>query len=113
MKIIGTIETQRENWRKASTKYYAKNRSKILSRLTTPEIKAQRNKNARRYRLKYPDRVRQAEKKWRQNNRAKYLQNIRSQHLRLEYGITSEEYERLLDSQNGLCALCKKPPGKR
>lgn len=29
------------------------------------------------------------------------------------YGITREEYERILASQDGVCAICHQPPGAR
>ena len=29
------------------------------------------------------------------------------------YGITREQYDALIVQQNGLCALCNNPPGKR
>ena len=29
------------------------------------------------------------------------------------YGITPEEYERMLFIQDGVCAICERPPGKR
>lgn len=55
-------------------------------------------------------------------NRAKYWQTfktghtseewtakIRSRNLRLTYGITQEDYDRMHAEQNGCCAICRKP----
>lgn len=39
-------------------------------------------------------------------------QRDRSRALRLNYGIDSEEYERMLEKQHGLCAICKSPEPK-
>jgi len=35
----------------------------------------------------------------------------RDAHLRRQYGITLEHYERLFAQQNGVCAICGDPPG--
>ena len=32
--------------------------------------------------------------------------------LRRIYGITAEQYDRILAFQGGTCAICKRPPGK-
>lgn len=37
----------------------------------------------------------------------------RSEYLRRKYGITNGEYERILDSQGGVCAICKRTGRKR
>ena len=37
----------------------------------------------------------------------------RSKYLRRTYGLTLEDYEVMLECQNGGCALCGKKPGKR
>lgn len=34
---------------------------------------------------------------------------VRDSTLKLKYGITIEEYEKIFDSQNGVCDICKKP----
>lgn len=51
-----------------------------------------------------------------EDERAEYIRRgteIRKEkghHLRLKYGITIEQYDEMLDAQNGSCAICKKPP---
>lgn len=50
-----------------------------------------------------------AMRKWRQRNQ-------HSQHgyyLKRTYGITPDQYDALLDAQNGVCFICHKYPGKK
>ena len=68
-------------------------------RVENPEKKAATN---RRYAERHPERVRKsarksARKNLRRNRNGKYLR---------QYGITLEEYETKLKSQNGVCAIC-------
>ena len=62
-------------------------------------------------------------KKWQRDNRERHLANLRARHarpevkrherdmhLRRSYGMTIEEYEEILASQGGVCAICEKPP---
>jgi Recombination endonuclease VII len=37
----------------------------------------------------------------------------RKSHLKTAYQLSPEEYEKLLDSQDGVCAICKRPPKSR
>jgi hypothetical protein len=53
-----------------------------------------------------PDRV----KAWRLKNRAQRLEKMREIHLRNKFGLTPCEYDRILESQGGVCALCECPP---
>jgi len=61
-----------------------------------PEVAAKNRKRVRDWQKKNPDRVRE---NW----------------FKLAYGITVGDYDLLLIRQNGVCAICRKPPapGKR
>ena len=43
----------------------------------------------------------------------KGLESVRRQSYKRLYGISIEDYERLLEAQNGLCKICGKEPGHK
>lgn len=45
----------------------------------------------------------------RKARQALYYQENRETHRLRTYGITPEEYQRMLEEQNGLCAICHQP----
>jgi hypothetical protein len=54
----------------------------------------------------------ESQARWRQENRrhiARYSKRYRCK----QRGITTEEYDRLVEQQNGLCAICGRPLGER
>ncbi len=53
-----------------------------------------------------PDRV----KAWREKNRDRRLEQLREIHLRNKFGLTVDEYNRILEAQGGVCAICESPP---
>ena len=55
-----------------------------------------------------PDKVRAADERARQSGR-KQLSNRRS-HLKRKFGLTLEDYERMLEAQGGGCFICGTPP---
>lgn len=61
-----------------------------------PRYKRRRAAHSARYRLTHPPDPK----------------TMRSHRLRLSYGITPEQYDAILASQDGLCALCLRPPKK-
>lgn len=62
---------------------------------------SERNK---RYRLLHKDRLNANQRAWRK----RHPDQVRRLNLKHSFGITIDEYERLLVSQNGLCAICRK-----
>lgn len=48
-------------------------------------------------------------KRWKENNQERYALLGKAKHLRRKFGITLIEYQNLLDSQRGVCFLCKNP----
>lgn len=75
----------------------------------------------RRYRANNRERVLRIARECYYRNREKRLAHMKQAYQqnkethqaykrKLAYGVTQEQYERLLDSQGGVCALCLKPP---
>jgi hypothetical protein len=49
-------------------------------------------------------------KQWCENNPSKRKKIARISLWKLRYGLTEEAYNKILNLQGGLCAICKKPP---
>jgi hypothetical protein len=59
------------------------------------------------WREKYPEKVKETEKKYREKYPEKIKIKQRVSALKRNYGITLEEYNTILISQNGKCAICQ------
>lgn len=57
-----------------------------------------------------PEQLREKTRKWRENNKDILPYSYRRWSLKTYYGLTEEEYNEKLSSQNGVCALCSSPP---
>ena len=49
-------------------------------------------------------------REWAKDNPIREAKRLRESHLRRNYGITQQEYEQLVDNQEGLCAICNELP---
>jgi hypothetical protein len=73
-----------------------------------------RNEKQRQYWANLPIEVRrsrqmksEAQKRYRENNLEKTKLIARKGHIKRKFGITLEEYDLMLNSQNGVCAICQ------
>jgi hypothetical protein len=51
--------------------------------------------------------------KWKRDHRGRCAIGDRKRNYRQSYGITVEQYDVLSSQQNGVCAICGRPPVKR
>lgn len=67
-----------------------------------------------RYRIRYPDRVAASQKKFAEENKQYMSDRQRKYQLRHKYGITEDDYERMMLEQDGKCAICNRtePTGR-
>lgn len=79
---------------------------------------------SRKWQRKNNDWFREYNREWQKNNadhirarraahRAKNKEKIAGYRLKANYGITVVEYLAMLETQRGLCAVCKSPPNDR
>jgi len=64
----------------------------------------------RRGRSRDPEVVREYTRRYAAKKTPAYMAKRRRDHLRRHYGITSEEFDRVLEEQGGLCASCWEAP---
>lgn len=80
------------------------------------QTKEEIRESKREWRKKNPDKIKKQKKKWRDNNkdkvknmrRRRYLLADRNSQLVLRYGVTLEDYSKMLEKQNFCCAICGK-----
>lgn len=87
-------------------KYYKENREKMREhrrKYSKKHPEKMREQN-RKYSKKHPEKVRESGRKYRKENREK----VREYGL-MRYNLTTEEYSKLFQLQNGVCAICGLP----
>jgi Recombination endonuclease VII len=103
---LGQTRSPEEN-REYMQKYYGANKDKWRARRNDPEVKERRSK-LRKERYANDAEFRERCKKAARNiDPAKR----RAQRLRRQYGISAAEFDELIQSQGGGCAICRSPVG--
>ena len=74
----------------------------------SPQRTEQARARTRRWMADNPERY--AENKRRFKESGGYARALRKAHLKAKYGITPEDYDRMLEQQGGGCCLCGAPP---
>jgi hypothetical protein len=69
-----------------------------------------RREYEKRRRVEKLDEIRAYNAKWHRENRANNPDKIRRMHLKSLYGVTPEDYERMLKEQGGRCLICPATP---
>ena len=68
--------------------------------------------NCRKYRKANPEKVTEIVRKWNEANPARSKAIARKARLKNRYNLTMDEYNNLLESQCGKCAICGEPVSK-
>jgi hypothetical protein len=113
----GAVKPVSDFYRVASGASRLQRRCKLCSGKVT---KAWRKRNPEKiaqhrakWRAQYPDKTAQALKAWKQQNPGKLGEYVRKRRLKHNFGLTVEDYDRLLHLQGGVCAGCGSPPSDR
>lgn len=88
------------------------------------QVKVHAKKAVANSRKRDPDKIKNRQANWVEKNRDRLREKSRTKYqaekhlwrereLRVKFGITSVQYDELLEAQGGVCCLCKGLPGKR
>lgn len=83
-------------------------KSKAEAKAWEDRNKEWRNKKQREYYEKYKAKRKLSHKRWYEENKEKHNLRSRRNRIKTNFGITMEEYDTLLLSQNYKCMICSK-----
>jgi hypothetical protein len=80
--------------------------------LRLPGAQERNRASARHDYQRHRERRRKTTKRWLKLHSEHVKEQRRQSKYQRRYGITLKQYEILLEAQNGVCAICRRPPGK-
>lgn len=94
-----------------SNKYNADNREKLLAyqKEYHEKVKKPKRKMDRENNSNYHQRQKELAAKWYHENRLQVKDNAHRNRLKKVYNLSVEEYSKMLEEQNYVCAICKQP----
>lgn len=98
-------EKRRKQLREAAKRFRARHRERLRDYQRRYRQTERGRETEKRYRLQHKDRHRGTAKRYHKHHPEKR----RSYHFRATYGISVDDYNRLLILQNNVCAICKQP----
>lgn len=84
-----------EGVKESFSRWYIENRAEALVK-------------QKEYREKNKEKVAAKTKEWNEKNKERRRLSARKRHLRSKYNITPEDYDRMLETQKGLCIGCER-----
>jgi len=81
--------------------YFAKDRKTKVLRTVCKQCVA--HSTTKEWRKNNPERKKQLDKKWKAANK----ESVKNQHLKSKYGISIEEYNKMLIAQEFCCSICE------
>lgn len=104
-------EEEKKSNSKLYFKEYAKNNKETL-RVNRNKYVANNLEKNREHKKKYyknnKEKVSKSIKEWKNNNKEVIKQTNKEFNLRVNYGLTIEDYNNIFNSQNGCCAICNR-----
>jgi len=100
----------REEARECERQWRAANPERARERLR--RFRANHPEKSGKWRKEHLAEVHEAERKYREANGEQCAERVRRCQLE-RYGLTPEDYDRLLRDQNGVCVICGRPPQRK
>jgi hypothetical protein len=78
--------------------------------MADPERRAKKARSCKEYRERYPEKVKEWNRKMLLSRTEEYNRNA---HMKCVYGITTDEYDEMFRLQDGVCATCGRPETRK
>jgi len=107
-------DTHREAVNAQRRKYYAEHKEEFNSRQIEYYAKHKKEICARqtKYQREHPAAQRGCQARYRAGHKQEVARRSRERQLMKKYGLSPEDYNKMVTLQKGLCAICKHPPNK-